>query len=100
MSKSKKIKNLENNTNRTLINCLDLNETLCYIENGTCERHLTCWYTNATSLNNKFSQFEAEINLYDPDIIMVCETWWKEHSIVNLSGYNLFRKDRIDRTGG
>ncbi|XP_065679753.1 uncharacterized protein LOC136094094 [Hydra vulgaris] len=47
-------------------------------------------YTNATSLNNKFDLFLLEIAVYNPDIFIVTETWFKSSSAINVSGYNVF----------
>jgi hypothetical protein len=64
------------------------------------QSYLHCFYTNATSLNNKFDEFIDEINNNHAQIVMVCETWWSEHSAMNVEGYNLFRKDRVISRGG
>ena len=61
---------------------------------------LKCWYTNATSLNNKFNEFEARIYSEDPDVVLVTETWWKSDSIVLLDNYILYRCDRCETRGG
>jgi hypothetical protein len=58
-------------------------------------KHLSCLYTNATSLNNKFEELIVEINSVNAQIVFVCETWWTETSVTNIPGYSLFRKDRI-----
>ena len=59
-------------------------------------------YLNATSLENKFHEFKVLVDTYRPQIIAVRETWFKIISIVNLNGYNLYRRDRNDgcRGGG
>ena len=62
--------------------------------------YLNCWYTNATSLNNKMSYFHAEIMLCKPDVIFVAETWFTENSSVNLEGYNMYRHDRSNQRSG
>ena len=61
---------------------------------------LNCFYTNATSLNNKFDEFVEEIKDHRAQMIMVCETWWTEESATNIDGFNLFRKDREYGRGG
>lgn len=64
------------------------------------EDYLSCWYTNATSLNNKFDEFIEEINTSNSQVVFVCETWWTEKSAINVPGYNLYRKDRHFSRGG
>ena len=62
---------------------------------------LKCMYLNATSLDNKLDEFKVVVDTYGPQIIAVSETWFKSISIVNVKGYNLYRKDRSDgRRGG
>ncbi len=68
--------------------------------NRNKEGSLSCWYTNATSLNNKYNDLLIEINCKKPQIIIICETWWTEASATNIIGYSLFRKDRTDKKGG
>nr|XP_047135243.1 uncharacterized protein LOC124812503 [Hydra vulgaris] len=62
--------------------------------------YLTCWYTNATSLNNKFDEFIDDISRSKAQVIFACETWWSAMSTTNIPGYNLFRKDRQFSRGG
>ena len=63
--------------------------------------YLNCWYTNATSLNNKMSIFKAEVAMDQPDVIFISETWFNDNSCPSLNGYNIFRRDRGDqRCGG
>ena len=58
-------------------------------------------YLNTTSLENKFDEFNLLVDTYHPQVIAVGKTWFKIISIVNLNGYNLYRKDRNDgRRGG
>ena len=64
------------------------------------EDYLSCWYTNATSLNNKFDEFTEEINASKSLVVFVCETWWTEKSATNIPGYNLYRKDHHFSRGG
>nr|XP_047141316.1 uncharacterized protein LOC124816250 [Hydra vulgaris] len=63
--------------------------------------YLTCWYTNATSLNNKFDEFIDDISRSKAQVIFACETWWSAMSTTNIPGYNLIRKDcQFSRGGG
>ena len=59
-------------------------------------------YTNATSLANKWNEFNSLINFLDlPHIIMITETWFNDKSITNLSNYKAFIKNRgVVRGGG
>ena len=58
-------------------------------------------YLNATSLYNKLDEFKAVVETYYPRIISVSETWFKSKSIVNISGYHVYRRDSNDgRVGG
>jgi hypothetical protein len=61
---------------------------------------VSCWYTNPTSLNNKLDELEVIADTYGPDLIFICETWFKSDSVVNINGYNIFRLDRVSHGGG
>ncbi|XP_065654771.1 uncharacterized protein LOC136081386 [Hydra vulgaris] len=62
---------------------------------------LNCIYLNATSLENKLDELKVVTSLYCPKIVGVSETWFKNNSIVNIPGYNIYRYDRTgDRRGG
>ena len=63
--------------------------------------NLKCFYTNATSLVNKWHQFNSVI-IYNafPDIILVTETWFNKSSIIALQNYNIFLKNREHTRGG
>jgi hypothetical protein len=80
------------NTNKELSNS-EVNS------NNRNAEHLSCWYTNATSLNNKFDDLILEASYKRPHVIMICETWWTESSVSNIKGYSLFRRDRINKIG-
>jgi len=53
---------------------------------------------------NKLDYFRAEVQVIDPDMIAISESWTNESisdSELNLTGYTLFRKDReLDIKGG
>ena len=72
--------------------------SVCYSNTTASEikkNSLKCWYTNATSLNNKWDQFKSEIILDSyPDLIFVTETWFNDYSLRNIDQYKLFSKDR------
>ncbi len=56
---------------------------------------LRCWYTNATSLNNKFDVFKTELAHQDyPDLVFVTETWFKETSLMHMYQYDLYKVTR------
>ena len=59
-------------------------------------------YTNAGSLDNKWSQFKSLVNhLNRPHVILVTETWFNHKTLTALEGYNMFNKDRqVVRGGG
>ena len=57
-------------------------------------------YLNATSLENKFDEFTVVVETNHPNLIGVTETWFKNVSVTNLNGYNLYRKDRCDGRRG
>lgn len=62
---------------------------------------LRCLYTNATSLINKWDEFNSRIITEGfPNLIMVTETWFKQNSIINIDNYTLFNKNRVKQTGG
>ena len=62
---------------------------------------LKCMYLNATSLDNKLDEFKTVVDTYRPKIIGISETWFKNYSVVNVPGYNIYRRDRSDgRRGG
>ncbi len=66
---------------------------------------LSCFYTNARSLNNKLDEFNTVVSQLNPDIIGITETWatsnnFNEEFNVN-NNYKVFRHDRpIGKKGG
>ena len=56
---------------------------------------LKCFYTNATSLNNKWDEFNAKIiELNYPHIICITETWFNLNSIYELTYYIEYQRMR------
>jgi hypothetical protein len=55
-------------------------------------KSLKSMYLNATSLDNKLDEFKVVIETYGPKKIGVSETWFKSYSIVDVNGYNIYRK--------
>ena len=62
---------------------------------------LSCWYTNATSLTpGKLDELRAECIDTAYDVRFVSETWFNDQSIINIEGYDCFRRDRNKKRGG
>ena len=64
---------------------------------------LKCMTVNAQSLMNKMDEFKGVVSREKPHIISVTETWGKENfgdAIFTLKGYNTYRDDRGEGTGG
>ncbi|XP_065654875.1 uncharacterized protein LOC136081485 [Hydra vulgaris] len=55
---------------------------------------LSCRYTNATSLNNKFDLFLLDIASFKLDIYMITETWFNENSVTYVNGYQIIHNNR------
>lgn len=58
---------------------------------------------NARSLLNKATALEAVFRTYEPEEVVVTETWLDEqvtNDEVFPAGYKIFRKDRYSRGGG
>ena len=62
---------------------------------------LRCFYTNATSIVNKWSDFKAQITALDyPHILAISETWFNNSSLTHLENYTLFSLNREQVRGG
>ena len=60
-------------------------------------------HINAQSLQNKIDEFREIFINSGVDIICVSETWFRpviNDSAYNVSGYNMFRADRLTHAGG
>ena len=59
-------------------------------------------YTNPTSFTqNKLHELELMLSYTNPsDVIMLTETWFTNSSIVNITNFSIFRKDRDSKGGG
>lgn len=55
---------------------------------------------NAQSLRPKLTEFDLLLSQEKIHIALVSETWLEPESHLNISGYNIFRKDRADAYGG
>ena len=65
---------------------------------------MKCLYTNAQSLVNKHFELQAVVDIYDPDIIGITETWLNSKISDNeycIEGYHKpIRQDRVDTKDG
>ena len=62
---------------------------------------INCLYTNAISLNSVNKRADLVLRCTAGfDIILVTETWYNDTSIVSLSSYKAFRRDRGSHGGG
>ena len=57
---------------------------------------------NTRGLLNKLDHLRDIINYSHPDVILLCETWLNARTtdLVEVKGYKLISKARIDRIGG
>lgn len=55
---------------------------------------------NCRSAISNLTALKMLINEYNPDIVILCETFYKPESTVNLSGFEVVRKDRQSGKGG
>ena len=86
---------VEDSLNRSLLLGVPKGKSVSGFSGG-----LSCWYTNATSLNNKMDVFRAECVDTNYDVRFVSETWFNDQSIVNIDNYECFRRDRKSNTQG
>ncbi len=66
-------------------------------------RGLFCGHLNIRSMVNKHEQLEDLLVNSNIDCLGLTETWLKHTSpeaLVNMPGYNVFRKDRVKGKGG
>ena len=67
---------------------------------------LRVMYFNARSSFNKLNDLEIATQFYNPDLILICETWLSEqtpNSMLNIDNYHInsdLRKDRSDTLWG
>lgn len=68
------------------------------------EKILTVLYMNCRSMMNKLDHIEATTTCYDPDILLLCETWTHSeisNAEIQFPNYSLVtRKDRQDTSSG
>lgn len=63
-------------------------------------KYLKCWYTNATSLENKLNELKVKLSIETYDILFITESWCDDKSSPGINGFSLFRHDRQTGTGG
>ena len=63
---------------------------------------LSVMQVNARGLLNKIDHLHDIINYSHPDVILLCETWLNTRTLelVEIKGYKLVSKVRVDRIGG
>lgn len=64
------------------------------------EKYINIIQWNAQSLRPKIASLDCFLNQAKIHIAIVSETWLEPESQLNISGYNVFRKDRADSYGG
>lgn len=55
---------------------------------------------NARSANSNRESLQRELITNQPDIVLLCETWFKAEQRVHFQNYFTVRKDRPDGWGG
>ncbi len=58
------------------------------------QNDVNCWYTKATSLNNKINEVRLLVHMHQLDVFSVTETWYKESSDAIIDSYGLYQSDR------
>ncbi len=75
--------------------------TISNVSPGKYSNSLNFFYTNATSLVNKWSDFNSLISFLNyPHVILITETWFNALSICKLDNYKTFSKNRVAVRGG
>ena len=68
---------------------------------STSKYSIKCFYTNPTSITNKINELKTRLTPPDcPDLIFICETWFKPDSPLHIDGYTLFHLSRECAKGG
>jgi len=70
---------------------------------STLDRHLKIMQWNANGITahmNELKQFLASIEGDQPHVICIEETFLKPGKSLNIPGYDIFRKDRLNAFGG
>ena len=62
---------------------------------------MKCFYTNATSLGNKWDELKCLIiERGYPHVLAITETWFSSSSLTKIDGYSSYCWNRNDRSGG
>ena len=67
---------------------------------GTGKLGVKCWYSNVTSIRNKFTNLELLIDTCNLDVLAIAETWMDERCEAVIPGFSSYRKDRHTGSGG
>ena len=67
---------------------------------GTGKLGVKCWYSNVTSIRNKFTNLELLIDTCNLDVLAIAETWMDERCEAEIPGFSSYRKDRHTGSGG
>lgn len=55
---------------------------------------------NINGLKNKRSELQILLTKYNPEAILLQETWLKPHDAIKINNYDILRTDRLGRPGG
>ena len=72
----------------------------CYNDHYT---HIHCILLSARSIVRKVDELKLLVHDENSDIIFITESWTAEHigeAEINIPGYDLIRKDRMNKRGG
>ena len=84
---------------------IDIENSQLSVINNSIENNskFNCIYLNARSIVNKIKELELLVLSENDDIVAITETWLNAtilDSELNIDGYTLLRKDRIDNKRG
>lgn len=78
-----------------------VNAIFSFSSSSTTISDLKCFYTNATSLENKWTDFKARIATLDhPHIIAITKIWFNSSSLTSINNYTEYLQSREGRGGG
>ena len=88
--------------NKLGLKCCDYldNENASRIKPG--KNDLSIIEINIRGLLNKQDHLKDLLRSCSPDVVLICESWLNSHteSLIDIPGYKLYNKNRIDRIGG
>ena len=73
----------------------DIGEKINLSVNTVVISDLVCFYSNPTSLGNKIEDLESIVYEHDPDIIFFCETWFSDGTVIQVTDYSCFYRNRL-----